>query len=96
MIFLQAHKVLTCKYPDLIKMVKEFSEAEKNIRKIIADSEFFIFEGEKYTADLVILSPLSGSDKTSGFPRSSSSAMAEKVVPKSIPTILLISSFVFH
>ena len=53
MIFLQAHKVLTCKYPDLIKMVKKFSEAEKNIRKIIADSEFFIFEGEKYTADLV-------------------------------------------
>ena len=34
-------------------MVKEFSEAEKNIRKIIADSEFFIFEGEKYTVDLV-------------------------------------------
>ena len=34
-------------------MVKEFSEAEKNIRKIIADSEFFIFEGEKYAVDLV-------------------------------------------
>mgnify|MGYP001180306978 CR=1 FL=1 len=33
-------------------MVKEFSESEKYIRKIITDSEF-IFEGEKYVADLV-------------------------------------------
>ena len=47
----------------------------------------------KKTADLVILLPVSGSAKTSGFPKSSNSAIAEKVVPKSIPTTLLMYYF---